>query len=182
MRRVVVAIVTLLLVGTGAGLWVSSASEGEPVGTPWERRAAAVVGALVADGLPVTDPVICRAPSPSSPEPPSSVAFRDGSVNRSYPRHIVASGGVVEVFASHADLRARLAQLKREHRTAQVYGFDEGGRLLHPERRIVRGNALLRLSGFISATQARRYAHAFEQSASATPDEDHTLQEAPCST
>lgn len=149
-------------------------------------RAVAVVDRLRDAGLPVTDVVACvpPAPAPGGHPAPRAAAFDDARVSTGAARHLVHEGGVVEVYDSAVQVRARVRELDAQTLAAQAYGFDEGGHALHPERRLRAGPVLLRLSGELSAKAAQGYASAL---AGTSPGNTPTTlpdgtEEAPCST
>lgn len=168
-----------------AGCGTSSASkEAVAPGDPERARAVAIVDQLRGAGLPVDDVVVCLppAPAPSGHPTPRAAAFDDTRVSTGTERHIISEGGVVEVYNSGAQARARERELDAQVSAAQAYGFDEGGHALHPERRFRDGSVLLRLSGDLPAEAARDYASALATTTASDQTALDDIQEAPCST
>ena len=181
LRASVLSVAALVAVGCGAS---TASDESDPAVDPARARAFAVVIQLQDAGLPVTDVVACvpPAPAPAGHRAPPAAAFDDERVSTRAARHVVREGGVVEVFDSAAQVRARVRELDAQLLTAQAYGFDEGGRALHAERRLRAGPVLLRLSGELSARQERGYASALATTTEGVPPAPDHLEEAPCST
>lgn len=145
-----------------------------------QRTAAAIVARLEEAGLPVTDARRCTEPSPTSPELPASVAFRDRRITSAYPVPTVFGGGDVEVFTSPAAMRKRRAELAQQALDAHSFGFDEGGHQLHPEHQYAVGTVLMRISGDLDVEAASAYETAL-RAAVAAPGKPVHLEEMPCS-
>jgi hypothetical protein len=88
----------------------------------------------------------------------SKVAFSDGRIPKSdtaiFSKGDVEVGGLIEVFADAADLRARLKQLKDDG--------TKGGTALF-EYDYVKGAVLVRVSHYLSPAQAAEYQSAVKQ-------------------
>lgn len=181
------ALALLIVSGLLAGCSTSAAEESEGAhADPARAKAVTVARALGRAGIPVTDIALCVPPAPAPPghpRPPAAV-FTDTRVPREHDRRLVENGGVVEVFASAAEVRERLRRLHAQALAAQAYGFDEGGHALHPEHRLTVGGVLLRISGALSAPAVADYAAALHDAVNVRPDISllHATEEAPCST
>jgi hypothetical protein len=155
---------------------------------PSAATAVAVAQALAAHGGDVRVVVACVPPAPAPSDHPRvpSAAFDDGRVGSGDRRYVVREGGVVEVLPDRSGARDRVAELDRQLLAAQEYGFDEGGRELHAERRLLRGSVLLRLSGDLSRAEVATYRRALHAVVppGRSPDLIPTTpaEEAPCST
>jgi len=181
MRRLATsAAAVLVLAGGSAFAYASSDDHGGETASSGQKTAAAVVAGLARTGLPVAGARRCVKPSPTSPDLPAAVAFRDSRLAQSYPVPTVFAGGDVEVFATKAALRRRVADLRAEENTAGAFGFDEGGHAIHHEWRYVVGTVLLRLSGDLGPQAASAY-HAALQRAALRPSGETVPEEVPCS-
>jgi hypothetical protein len=178
----------LLLAGCGGSVEGPAAEA-----TPGADELALVTAVGVAKGLgeaglPVRRVAMCTppAPAPEGHPRPRAAAFDDLRVSTDDPRRVIREGGVVEVYDSPADVRARLRQLDEQALAAQSYGFDEGGQALQSERRLTEGKVLLRLSGHLRDRAVSGYAKTLRLVSATTRPPDlsllHDTEEAPCST
>lgn len=151
-----------------------------------KAKALAVAMSLKEQGLPVGDIALCTppAPAPDGHPNPDAAAFSDTGLTRHADPRRISYGGVVEVFGSPAGVRDRQKQLAEQAKTAQAYGFDEGGHALQTERQFSSGPVLLRLTGDVPEMRAVAYRSALKVASAATADPSllSRFKEAPCST
>lgn len=151
-----------------------------------KAKALAVAMSLKEQGLPVGDIAVCipPAPAPDGHPRPDAAAFSDNGLTRQADPRRISYGGVVEVFGSPAAVLEREKQLAAQAKTAQAYGFDEGGHALLTERQYSSGPVLLRLAGAVPEVRAATYRSALKVAADATADPSllSRFKEAPCST
>ena len=159
MRRRLSCLIGRRFVGdTGCGL--------SPSGPPEHRTAAAIVKKLKSAGLPIGEVAVYDASSDPSRllgtanGYASKAAFTDEQVGPAATTGFqvgdVEAGGVVEVYANPAAAQARLQSIQDKLKNGQNVGAEY-------EFDYVNGGVLLRVSGVLTAEEAKAYQRALEK-------------------